>query len=217
MKIVNDTIETFHCQQVPTKNIADDLKTKNVKIPHFYVTPKVHKKDIPGLPVVRSINCHTSKHSKFFDHSLHHHAKALPSYVKDTTDFINKHENVKDTSKDCILVTLDVKVLYSKIPNHEGIEAVKETLNNQAKKPIATRVITQSLYLILTLTNFVFNSSNYLQKKGCAIGTISAPVHANIFMIKFEKLYIYPYLRNFSTFYCQFIDDIFFFLVWNGI
>ena len=25
---------------------------------------------------------------------------------------------------------------------------------------------------------------------------------------------IYPYLRNFSTFYCQFIDDIFF--LWNG-
>ena len=32
-------------------------------------------------------------------------------------------------------------------------------------------------------------------------------------MGKFENLHIYPYLRNFSTFYCQFIDDIFF--LWN--
>ena len=44
---------------------------------------------------------------------------------------------MKDTSKESILVTLDVKALYTNIPNHEGIEAVKETLNNKAKKPIA--------------------------------------------------------------------------------
>ena len=89
--------------------------------------------------------CHTSKLSKFVDNYVQPHAKALPSYVKDTTDFINKFENVKDISIDSILVTLDVKTLYSNIPNHEGIEAVKETLNNQAKKPIATRVIIKFL------------------------------------------------------------------------
>ena len=44
MKIVNDTIETFHFQQVLARNIADNLKTTNVKTPHFYITPKVHKK-----------------------------------------------------------------------------------------------------------------------------------------------------------------------------
>ena len=52
MKIVNDTIDTCHLQQVLTKNIADNLKTTNVKMPHFYITAKVHKKDIPGRPVV---------------------------------------------------------------------------------------------------------------------------------------------------------------------
>ena len=60
------------------------------------------------------------------------------SNVKGTINFINKLENVKDTSKDSILVTLDVKALYTNIPNYEGIEAVKETLNNQAKKPTAS-------------------------------------------------------------------------------
>ena len=47
------------------------------------------------------------------------------SNVKDTTDFINKLENVKDTSKDSILITLDVKALYTNISNHEGTETVK--------------------------------------------------------------------------------------------
>ena len=67
MKIVNNIIETFHRQQVLAKNIAN-LKTTNVKTPHSYITPKVHMKDIPGRPVVSSMDCHTSKLSKFVDH-----------------------------------------------------------------------------------------------------------------------------------------------------
>ena len=46
------------------------------------------------------------------------------------------------------------------------------------------------------------------------MGTICAPNYANIFMGKFEKTYIYPYINQFSNFYCRFIDDIFF--IWNG-
>ena len=42
--------------------------------------------------------------------------------------------------KEFILVTLDVKRLCTNIPNHENIKAVKETLNNQAKKPISSQV-----------------------------------------------------------------------------
>ena len=99
-------LKHFILQQVLSKNISDILKTANVKAPHFYITPISHKKDTPGRPVVSSIDCHTSKLSKFVDHYLQHHAKALPSYVKATTDFINKIENVKDSSEDSTLVTL---------------------------------------------------------------------------------------------------------------
>ena len=70
MKIVIDTIETIHGKQVLVKNIADNLKTTYVKTTRFYITPRVHKKDIPGRPVVSSIDCHTSKLSKFVDHYL---------------------------------------------------------------------------------------------------------------------------------------------------
>ena len=107
----------------------------------------------------------------------------------------------------CVCVCVCVCIVYI----YEGIEA---TLNNQAKKPIATRALIKLLNLILTLNNFVFHGINYLQKKGCAIGTICAPVYANLFMGKLEKLHIYSYAKNFSTFYCRFIGDIFF--LWNG-
>ena len=108
---------------------------------------------------------------------------------------------MEDALKDSILVTLDVKSLCSNIPNHEGIEALKETLNNQAKKPIATPVIIKLLHLILILNNFVFNGIKYLQKKGCAIDTIFEPAYVNICIRKIGKLHIYLYF-DFSTFYC---------------
>ena len=168
-------------QDKPDENNNTSSDIPNIKLKSTWE----HKKDILGRPVVSSIDCHTSKLSKFFDHYLQPHPKAPTTYVKGTTDFINKLENVKDTSKDSILVTLDVKALYTHISNHEGIETVKETLNNQAKKPIATRVIIKFLYLILTLNNFVFNGINYIQKKGCAMGTICALAYTKIFMRKF--------------------------------
>ena len=66
----------------------------------------------------------------------------------------------------------------------------------------------------MTLNNFVFNGINYLQKKGCAMGTKCAPSYANIFMGWFEEKFIFPLLTNLSDFYLRFIDDIF--LIWNG-
>ena len=109
---------------------------------------------------------------------------------------------------------LDVKSLYTNIPNHKGIEAVKSASNSVSQKPIATKVIIKFLFLILTLNNFVFNGIHYLQKIGCAMGTICAPNDTSIFMGKFEKTYIYPYTNQFSNFYSRCIHDIFF--IWNG-
>ena len=201
--IVNSAIESFRKQELLSNSTASKLTVDEVRTPQFHVFSKVHKTNIPRRPVVSSVECHTSKISKFVVHYLQPHAKSLPSYVKDTSDFINRINETKDINKNTILVTLDVKSLYTNIPNHEGIEVVKSALNSVSQKPIATKVIIKFLFLI-----------HYLQKIGCVMGTICAPNYANIFMGKFEKTYIYPYINQFSNFYCRFIDDIFF--IWNG-
>ena len=112
--------------------------------------------------VLSSVECHTSKISKFVDHYSQPHAKSLPSYMKDTSDFINRINETKDINKDTILVTLDIKSLDTNVPNHEGIEAVKSTLNSVSQKPIATKVIIQFLFLILTLNNILLNGIHYV-------------------------------------------------------
>ena len=59
--------------------------------------------------------------------------KALPTYVKDSTDFIKKLENLpEEPPEGTFLVTLDVGSLYTNIPNGEGIEAVKSYFRARA-------------------------------------------------------------------------------------
>ena len=83
--------------------------------------------------------------------------KEIPSYFKDNNDFINKINN-HNIPKESIFVTLDVKSLYTSIPNPEGIAAVKKVHGRYQHKTVPPKVITTFLPLILTLNNFIFNS-----------------------------------------------------------
>ena len=88
--------------------------------------------------MVSSINCHTANISKYVDYHLQPIVKQIPSYVKDTKDFINKINAVKSVPKNSYLVTMDVRPLYTNIPNAEGISAVNRAFNNYSKKTTST-------------------------------------------------------------------------------
>ena len=121
-------------------------------------------------------------HQKFGDSLIT--ISQIPSYIKDTNHFINKVDNFS-VPVNSVLVTMDVRSLYTSIPNNEGIAATKKRYDSYIHKTIPTNIITAFLVLILTLNNFVFNSKFYLQIKGCAMGKICAPAYANTFMAEF--------------------------------
>ena len=127
------------------------MKTRKITVdelwtPQFYIFPKVNKPNIPEKPAVSS-----KKILKFVDHFLQPHARLLPSYINDTSDFIKKLNEIKDIHKDTILTKLDIKSLYTSIPNHERIEVVKRVFNYVSQKPIATKVTTMITILFLDI------------------------------------------------------------------
>ena len=75
---------------------------------------------------------------------------------------------------------MNVKSRYTNISNDESIEAVREKLNTQTDKSIAKTVIIKFLFLLLALKYFIFNSINYLEIKGCSMGTICAPSYGTL-------------------------------------
>ena len=150
--------------------------------------------------------------SRFVDHSLQPLVRKIPSYIKDANDFINKVNNFP-VPPNSLLVTMDIKSLYTTIPNNDGIASVKKKYDHYPPKNILTKIITTFLALILILNKFIFNSKFYLQIKSCAMGTICAPSYANIFMSEFEEKYICPLIKNKSVIYLRYVGNIF--TVWS--
>uniref|UniRef100_A0A673KNY9 Uncharacterized protein n=1 Tax=Sinocyclocheilus rhinocerous TaxID=307959 RepID=A0A673KNY9_9TELE len=68
------------------------LKNEYPRIPVLYTLPKIHKslEDPPMRPIVSGNGSLTETLSKFLDSLIQPIVKKLPSYLKDTTDFLNK-------------------------------------------------------------------------------------------------------------------------------
>ena len=125
MKLVNVTIERFKIQKLINEKDVEGLKGNDPKTPKFYLRPKIHKEGNTGRAAVSSVNRHTANISKYVDYHLQPIVKEIPSYVKDTQDFLKKLEKVKEIPLESLLLTLDVKSLYANIPNNESIIAVR--------------------------------------------------------------------------------------------
>ena len=119
---------------------------------------------------------------------------------------------------------MDVKSIYISIPNSERIAVAKTALDKKSNKTAAMKFNTIYLALILTLNNFAFTCTHFLQLKGYAMDNICALSYANIFMAGFEGCiyiyiyisftYIYSLIRSMLMLYCQYIDDII--MIWKG-
>ena len=149
-ELINNTINRFKESKQLGNTQAEGLRTIEARTPLFYLLPKTHKENILGRPVVSSINSHTTKISEFVDYYLQPFVKSLRSYIQDTTNIINKIETVSNhLPQKAILVTMDVKSVYTNELNREGITAVKSVLNTSAIKQLTT-IITTFLRLINT-------------------------------------------------------------------
>ena len=210
-KLINDAIDRFKQKQLIPKEAAETLKLKDRKAPKFHMLPKIHKINNLGRPVVSSIGCHSTNISKFVDYHLQPIVKNIPSCVQDSNDFLNKIDTAKNIPADCLLVTMDVKSLYTKIPDSEGISAVKAAYESYPEKSVTKKVIITFLALILALNNFMFNCKNYLQIRGCTSlrGNLCKHLYGKI-----EQKHIYPFIKGKVDLYLRYIDEIFF--IWKG-
>ena len=109
--IICSTLDEMKNNNELDEDIAEGFKPIEQRTPRFYLLHKIHKECNPGRPVISSVNCHTSKISSFVDYHIQDSAQSLKSYVKDTTDFINKLNTLGELPEESYLVTMDVKAL----------------------------------------------------------------------------------------------------------
>ncbi|KAK3090867.1 hypothetical protein FSP39_015326 [Pinctada imbricata] len=188
------------------EDVFEYLCPENPGPGQFYLLPKIHKEGIPGRPIVSAIGHPTEKISQFLDYHLKDHVEKLPSYLKDTTDYIKKTPS-QNLPTGTLLVTMDVTSLYTNIPHEEGIEACRKVWDLRQNKRPSTESLVKLLERTLKLNNFMFNGDHYLQINGTSMGTKMAPSYANIFMGDFEdRLLRQAPSKPLS--WLRFIDDI---------
>ena len=141
-------------------------------------------------PIVSGSCCPTAQISRFLDSQLRPLVEDLPSYLKDTTDFINHINKINQTHtlpSNSLLVSADVTSLYTNIQHADGLKAAHDALNSRSNPCPPTKQLVRLLELVLTLNNFQFNGTHYLQTQGTAMGTSCAPSYANLMMGALEK------------------------------
>ena len=177
------------------------------KAGRFYLFPKIHKAGTLGRPIIFASGHPTLKISEFVDLHLQPHVQNLPSYLKDTTDFLRKQDAQAPFPPDTFLVSMDVNSLYTNISHQDGIKACEEVWEEEriVKDPPTQRWV-KLLTLILKCNNFEFNWKHYPKVQGTAMGTKTTSAYANIFMGRLERLLLRSVaLRPFS--WLRFIDD----------
>jgi len=217
LKIIEDMFDREEIDETTYNFLADD---SNLRTPQFYMLPKIHKHDNPGRPILSGNGGPTERISKYLDYYLRPISQTVDSYIKDTGDFLNHIENMDKLPHDCLLVSMDVRSLYTNIPHHEAITAILESLTNantseyEIDLPHPRRFV-QLLTLILKDNTFSFGE--YVHRKqinGCAMGSTVSPSLAIIFMDKLERNLLSTAPNQLlPDVYYRYIDDIY--LTWS--
>ncbi|KAJ8031266.1 Deleted in malignant brain tumors 1 protein [Holothuria leucospilota] len=209
---IRQLADRLHDDDVITDDMHQYAIREGTRPARFYLLPKVHKKGVPGRPVISACGSATEGLSEIVDFFLQPYLSTIPSFIKDTDDFIRKIRDINVIPPGAFLVTIDVVALYPSIPHTNGLRALGDFLR---ECQLPTKVISGILKmseLVLFKNVFEFNSEYFLQMSGTAIGTKMAPAYANIFMSVFERVLLsgscnQPYV------WLRYIDDVF--VIWT--
>ncbi|CAB1324022.1 unnamed protein product [Coregonus sp. 'balchen'] len=167
------------------KEILRQLNYEYMKVdcpttPVIYALPKIHKSmtpAIPGRPIVSSNGSLTENISTFVDYL----AISLPTFTRDSIDYINCLKSVDHIPENSILCTFDVTSLYTNIPHQGGLEALKFYLSERPPNALpSTNCMVDLAELVLTSNYFLFRGYFFLQTKGTAMWSNMAPNYANL-------------------------------------
>jgi hypothetical protein len=194
------------------------INKDSVKTHTFYHLPKIHKDPTnpPGRPIVSGVGGPTERLSKLVDHWLQPVVQRLPSFLKDTTHFLDILQQWQTSTpqpipEDALIVTIDVVALYPSIPHDEVAVSLRSVLTasrdtiDVPPTPLLLKIVNH----ILNNNVFQFDGQLFRQVQGTAMGTPMAPAIANIFMGWLEdRLLNTSPIPIDPQFWRRFIDDI---------
>lgn len=195
------------------KEIRKYFETSTTAIPRFHVIPKVHKTPWAARPIIPSHSWITSRASEILDYFLQKECKQYDFVLDSTKKFITQLKKIKTDDK-CILVTGDVKAMYTSIPLDKAKVTTEHALQSADKGKVSYGALVQMMNFVLGANYFLYQGKAYKQKNGIAMGTACAPAVANLYAAYYEKSEMMTWQERGVLYYGRYIDDIF--MVFRG-
>ena len=187
------------------------VSANGTKPPLFYGSVKVHKDDYPLRPIVSMIGTATYHMSKYISRILTPYVRQAPSYIKNTSELLSLLEDVR-IAEDEIMVSFDVKSLFTSVPTKSAFETISQTLNRdpdfKKRNNVVPETVLDMLKVCLSTTSFQFQGKHYELSDGLPMGSPASPAIANIFMAKLEE----DALKSFDgapDVWYRYVDDVF--------
>ena len=188
----------------------------NKRVPQFYGMPKVHKNKLPMpfRPVVSQCGSVFGVISIFANFKLQRLTEHIPSYILNSTSFLDDIDLLGSLPSTAKLFTADTVGMYSNIHPAEALPKMEAYLNLFSHK--LTNLCRMKIEFIIKLTRLVmlnnifkFGNTWWKQIVGTAMGTSCACVYATITFAYEERTLIQTKYSKNLGFYKRKIDDIF--------
>ncbi|CAJ0955360.1 unnamed protein product [Ranitomeya imitator] len=215
---IKTTFDEFQTRGILDGKTRDFLTKKHPITPVIYILPKIHKDlhNPPGRQIVASTDSILAPISIYLEKILTPLIRNTRSFLLDTGAFLQIIRNITPVPPHSILVSFDVKDLYTSIPHTNGIHSTRWLLSNNNMSPDLIDFCCTLLSIVLNNNFFLFEDAFYLQTKGSAMGSNVAPPYANAYMAHYEDTLIYTnelFLNHVLT-WKRYIDDVF--CIWKG-
>ena len=176
--------------------------------------PKLHKPGAPLRTIVSGRDHATERVAEIAEEQLRSHVESLPSYIRDTKDFLLKLSDVAQPvvgqcGQPPLLFCMDVRKLYPSVPREEGIEACRLALEDRQGASIPTDDVLEMINLVLDNNHFrLTTDQQFIQTDGTAIGSRLGRNYACAYMGQWEKRLLEGGQLK-PAVYFRYIDDIF--------
>ena len=161
------------------------------------------------LPV-SACSCPTELLPLYLDRVTAPFVRSLGSYVKDTTRMLNIPDSFRfrDVDGQRLIFTMDIKSLYTVIPNDGGLRALQYYLDKREILEPPTDTLLRMAELVLTLNTFEFSGEYYKQTGGVTMGSRLGPNYACLFVDHVEERMLSSYTGVKPDLYKRYMDDV---------
>jgi hypothetical protein len=189
---------------------------RNIRIPHIYGLPKLHKSPLALRPIVPAARCLTTGLSVTLHYYLHDHAtsqmRSLPyrqrSICSSSRDCLVALLSLNDNPMldDCVLVTYDVSSLYTNLDNDACIQLVSQFLRERNADHGIISFVEVALRFVLDNNVFMYGKRALRQLSGAAMGSNCIPTVSNICLYMLERSLFTSYPHDLLL-HKRFLDD----------